>query len=262
VLGPSGVWITDELPSTDHLDGPTQMRVQRLARRHCFPVHCHPWHQFVYATSGILMVTVENSWYVISPKQAMWVSKGIPHTTGALQEAEFRSLYIAETPSLGMPHRSVVLSVTPLLRALIVELAEVGQCREDESYIRRVEALILDQLPRQRAMDFYLPWPTNPMVRQICEELYANPADDRDLDNWGKKLGASTRTLTLHFEKDLGMGLREWRVRLRVFKAIDLLETRDNITEVALELGYSTPSAFSFMFRQTMGCAPSEWRRR
>jgi AraC-like DNA-binding protein len=58
------------------------------------------------------------------------------------------------------------------------------------------------------------------------------------------------------------MAPREWRTNLRLFKAIDLLESSDNITEIALQLGYSTPSAFTYMFHQKMGCTPSEWRRR
>ncbi|WP_413761059.1 helix-turn-helix domain-containing protein [Vibrio vulnificus] len=31
---------------------------------------------------------------------------------------------------------------------------------------------------------------------------------------------------------------------------------------MALDLGYASTSAFSYMFRLEMGCTPSAWRRR
>ncbi|MTJ80305.1 MAG: AraC family transcriptional regulator [Telmatospirillum sp.] len=255
-------WIRVDLPRIDQLNGKLVLRFQHLPRRHGFPVHQHRWNQIVYASSGTLLVTVGNNWYVISPDQAMWVPTGVPHTTGALQDAELRNLYVADSLDVGMPPRSLMLSVTPLLRALIMELADVHQRPEDADYVGRLETLTLDQLPRQPELDFHLPWPKSPMLQSMCQALYSNPADRRDLEAWSRQLGTSPRTLTRHFERELGISLREWRLRLRLFKAIDLLETEDNITAIALDLGYNTPSAFTHMFHQRTGCTPSDWRRR
>lgn len=71
----------------------------------------------------------------------------------------------------------------------------------------------------------------------------------------------SPRTLTRHFENEVGMSLRDRRQRLRLFKAIELLGRELPITEIALRLGYSSASAFIFMFRSEMSISPLQYRR-
>ncbi|MDD3353447.1 helix-turn-helix transcriptional regulator [Zoogloea sp.] len=254
-------WSPVAVPDMASLPGPVFLRSQCLPARHIFPVHSHRWNQLVYATAGTLVVTVADSWYVITPEQAIWVPTGVEHTTGALHGAEFRNLYVADQPGLGMPGGCTVLSVTPFLRALIVELDDIHKRGEEERYIGRINQLILDQLRRLPVLDFHLPWPKTPMLQRICEALYASPADPRSVEDWGAELGASGRTLARRFEKEIGMGLREWRHRLRLFRAVEWLAAGRSVTEVALELGYGSTSAFTFMFRQEMGCSPTEWKR-
>ena len=256
-------WSEIAVPEIEFLPKPVFMRSQFLTARQVFPVHSHRWNQFVYAISGTLLVTVEDSLYVITPEQAMWVPTGVLHTTGALHGAEFRNLYVADLPGLAMPDRCTVFAVSPLLRALIIELAEPRTATEDEVYVDQLNGLIIEQLRRLQRQDFHLPWPRSATLRQLCETLYANPADERSVDEWGRMLGASARTLARHFEKETGMSLRDWRYRLRLFLAVEwLCSSARSITEIALDLGYASPSAFTYMFRQEMGCSPTEWRAR
>lgn len=255
-------WISVDVPEIEALPRPVYLRSQCLPARHIFPVHSHRWNQFVYATAGTLVVTVEDCWYVITPEQAIWVPTGVLHTTGALHGAEFRNLYVADLPGLGMPRTCTALSVSAFLRALIIELVDVGKRNEDDAYVEQVNGLILAQLRRLPVQDFHLPWPKSPMLRKICEALYASPADPRGADEWGAELGASSRTLARRFEKELGINLREWRHRLRLFRAVEWLGAGRSVTDIALELGYASTSAFTYMFRQEMGCSPTEYRGR
>lgn len=91
--------------------------------------------------------------------------------------------------------------------------------------------------------------------------LYADPANSRYAETWGLEVGMSQRTLARRFEQEVGMNLRTWRQRLRLFKAIELLGSSLPITEIALRLGYSSVSAFIFMFRSEMGISPLQYRR-
>lgn len=254
-------WIAEAVPEIDVLPRPVFLRSQCLPARHIFPIHTHRWNQFVYATSGTLVVTVEDCWYVITPEQAIWVPTGVAHTTGALNGAAFRNLYVADQPALGLPAACTAFAVTPLLRALIVELGEIAPRDEDEAYIGQVNSLILAQLRRLPVQSFHLPWPKSPLLRKICEVLYASPADPRGVEEWGALLGASSRTLARRFEKELGLSLRAWRHRLRLFRAVEWLGAGRSVTDIALELGYASSSAFTYMFRQEMGCSPTEYRR-
>ncbi|WP_239002886.1 AraC family transcriptional regulator [Rhodovastum atsumiense] len=250
------------MPHIDHLPRAILFRSQCIRPGHRVHIHTHAWHKLTYTVSGTLIVFDDNSRFLLPPEQAMWMPAGIPHATGALQQAEFRSLYIADRPDLRMPNSITTITVTPLLRSLILELSEIERNGDKDAYIRRVEALVLEQLPRQTVRNLSLPWPKGPILKKICDQLYADPSDMRDLEEWGREFGASARTLTRRFEHELGIGFREWRNRLCLFRAIDLLQTTTNsITEIAFMLGYSTPSAFSYMFRQQMGSSPSSWRR-
>jgi AraC-like DNA-binding protein len=255
-------WTLVDVPDIDTLPRPVWLRAQDLPPRHVFPMHVHPWNQFVYATAGTLTVTVDDSWYVITPEQAIWVPTGVEHTTGARHGANFRNLYVADAPDLAMPRECTLFSVSPLLRALIVELQDLGDASDDSAYLERIDALVLAQLQRLKVEPLQLPWPRNPMLHRICEALYDAPADTRSLEDWGRELGASPRTLTRRFERDLGISLREWRHRLRLFLSLERLCAGGSVTRIALELGYASPAAFTCMFRRNMGCSPSEWRGR
>lgn len=255
-------WVTVDVPEIQRLPKVIYLRSQQLAAKQMFPMHYHQWHQLVYASSGSLVVTMDSSWYVITPEQAIWLPAGVWHTAGALNDTAFRNLYVADTPEFTMPQHCAVFAVSAFFRALVIELEHAQTRMETEPYIDQLNALICEQLKRLPVQDFYLPWPHSAHLRLICEALYADPGDTRSVEEWGQVLGASARTLTRRFEKEVGISLRNWRYRLRLFRALEWLCTGRSVTEIALALGYASTSAFTYMFRQEMGCAPTEWRVR
>lgn len=215
----------------------------------------------VYAISGVLTVAMEGRSFVISPEQAVWLPTGLRHRVGSLFGAEFRSLWIADGAGGSLPRNPTVFGVSTLLRALIVEAAAIEGREGGDGYADRVTSLILDQLRRARPLTGALPWPRAGALSALCETLYADPADPREAEAWGRSLGMSGRTLARRFEAELGMSLRSWRRRLRLFKAIELLGGGLDVTRTALELGYGSTSAFVYAFRTEMGCSPRAYRR-
>lgn len=249
-------WTTVAVPALDHLPRPLSLRSQTLPRHHVFPLHQHAWNQFVYATSGTLLVEVDTVWHVITPEQAIWVPTGMMHSTGALQDAAFRNLYVANQVADALPARPTVFAISPLLRELIVELVQSQSRPEPACFFDRLDAVILDQLQRLQQQDFALPWPHSRPLRQMCEALYQAPDDPRPVEVWGRQIGLSARTITRRFEQEVGISLRRWRQRLRLFRALEWLGEGRSITRIALDLGYASPSAFIYMFRQEMGISP------
>jgi AraC-like DNA-binding protein len=188
--------------------------------------------------------------------------KGTRHRVGSLFGSEFRSLWIAGDAGAGVADASAVFRVSPLLQALIIEAAEI-QVREDASgYAERVTALILDQLHRAEPLPTALPWPRGDALLKLCEALYADPSDPRGNEEWGKLLGKSGRTLARRFNDEVGMPLSQWRGRLRLVKAVEMLGGGRSVTETALDLGYGSPSAFIYAFRREMGMSPQAYCRR
>jgi AraC-like DNA-binding protein len=255
-------WETIEAPPGLAPPRPITVRAQSIPARHSFPEHTHDWNQMVYAISGVLTVAVEGHSFVISPEQAVWLPTGLRHRVGSLLGAEFRSLWIADEAGHGLPASPTVFAVTPLLKALIVEAAEIEGEEDPDGYAGRVADLVLDQLRRARPLPGALPWPRGgSSLTVLCEALYADPADPRGPEAWGRELGMSERTLARRFEAEMGMSLRSWRRRLRLFKAIELLGGGLDVTRTAMELGYGSTSAFVYAFRTEMGCSPQAYMR-
>lgn len=260
-VGP--LWKPIEAPPEAAAPHPMTVRAQSIPARHYFPEHAHGWNQLVYAIGGVLAVTVEGRSFVISPEQAVWLPTGLVHRVGSLLGAEFRSLWITRDATCGLPEdRATLFGVSPLLQTLIVEAAAIDGTEQDDGYAGRITGLILDQLRRARPLPHALPWPREGPLNVLCEALYADPADGRGPDAWGRQLGMSARTLARRCEAELGMSLRSWRRRLRLFKAIELLGGGLSVTQTALELGYGSPSAFIYAFRADTGCSPQAFIRR
>ena len=239
---------------------PMTVRAQSVPARHHFPEHSHLWNQMVYAISGVLTVNTSAGSVVISPEQAVWLPTGLPHIVGSLLGAEFRSLWIADDVDSGLSKtHPTVFSVSPLLKALIVEAYEIENDKNDSGYHNRVTELIIDQLRQSRAITEALPWPKGSALSTMCEALYADPADPRQQEEWGRELGMSGRTLARHFVAETGLSLRTWRRRLRLFRAVELLGGGLGVTQTAMELGYGSTSAFVYAFHQEMGCTPQSY---
>ncbi|MXQ10318.1 AraC family transcriptional regulator [Microvirga makkahensis] len=255
-------WGTIEAPPGTVPPQPITVRAQLIPARHFFPEHAHRWNQMVYAISGVLTVAVEGRSFVISPEQAVWLPTGLRHRVGSLVGAEFRSLWIADEAGRDLPKIATVFSVTPLLRALIVEVTAIEAEEDSDGYAGRVTDLILDQLRRAQPLPGALPWPRGgSSLTALCEALYADPSDPRGPEAWSRELGMSERTLGRRFEAEVGMSLRSWRRRLRLFKAIELMGGGLDVTRTALELGYGSTSAFVYAFRTEMGRSPQAYMR-
>jgi AraC family transcriptional regulator len=66
--------------------------------------------------------------------------------------------------------------------------------------------------------------------------------------------------LTQVFQLVEGMPLYRYQLRLRLARALDLLDNYDDLTALSLELGFSSHSHFSSAFRNAYGRTPSEFK--
>jgi AraC family transcriptional regulator len=67
--------------------------------------------------------------------------------------------------------------------------------------------------------------------------------------------------LTQLFQRVEGIPLYRYQLRLRLARALQLLNDYDDVTELALDLGFSSHSHFSASFKQVYGQTPSTFRR-
>jgi AraC-like DNA-binding protein len=95
-------------------------------------------------------------------------------------------------------------------------------------------------------------------VNKVISLLRGNLAAPPDLLELGRRVGCSPFHLSRTFSQELGMTIPRYLRQLRMESAAKLLLSgKFNVTEAALEVGYSSLSHFSQAFCQTMGCCPN-----
>jgi AraC family transcriptional regulator len=99
-------------------------------------------------------------------------------------------------------------------------------------------------------------------VERACDFLVKNYRSPVSVQRVAAAAGLSPSRLAQVFPRIVGMPIHRYLNELRLRRAVDLLEGgRDSLTDLALELGFSSHSHFTFAFRREFGVAPSEWRR-
>ena len=94
-------------------------------------------------------------------------------------------------------------------------------------------------------------------VEQVIFLLKQNLAEPPTLEELGRKIGCSHFYLSRVFSNHTGQTITQYLRQLRMERAAELLRSGEfNVTEAALEVGYSSPSHFSAAFHETFGCCP------
>jgi AraC-like DNA-binding protein len=91
--------------------------------------------------------------------------------------------------------------------------------------------------------------------------LAADPGRRWTLAAIAKEVGVSPVYLTQIFAQAEGVPLYRYQLRLRLARALDLLADYDDLTMLALDIGFSSHSHFSAAFRQLYGKTPVEFQR-
>ncbi|GAA3078570.1 AraC-like DNA-binding protein [Kribbella aluminosa] len=185
----------------------------------------------MYAGRGVLAVTTDAGTWAAPATTAIWIPARTLHQHRAYGETTLHTIGLTENPlELDAP---TAPSVTPLLRELILTYtsaeewesprAQAGEaapsarlsdaaarvaratCREHGESAERLRLVLLDQLRGSAERPTYLPAGRDPRLVAVCELLRKDPADSRTFAELGRVVGASERTLSRLFKRELGM---------------------------------------------------------
>ena len=224
--------------------------------------HVHPWAQLVYAATGVMSVATPQAAWLVPPTRAIWVPGGTPHQIDMRGAVAMRTLYLApggEDPRLA---ECRAIEVTPLLRELILHIVRLGLLDAADPGHARLEGLLTDLLAQGETAPLVLPLPQDARARGFAERLLADPSATTPLAELARGSGASLRTLQRLFLAETGMPLEAWRGRVRMQQAVVSLSGGAAVTEVALDAGYRSVSAFIAAFKRAFGTTPSRYRAR
>ena len=228
-----------------------------------YPVHRHPWGEFVFSFSGVLEMKADGKEFRVPPSFGLWHPPESEHHGSNTRRSIHSSLYVDKELAIerGMPDETCALLVNPMLKAILNHLRfqppQPPYTRED----RKLLDVVLDQLVVAPITGSYLPVSSDPLLNKVLGYLKDNPASDRPLHVLARQFGTTDRTLARKAQQDLGMSVSEWRQRHKVLRSIPMLQEGMCVESIALDLGYSTASAFIAMFRRLLDTTPDEYRR-
>ncbi len=221
--------------------------------------HRHARHQLVYAIHGLMVVLSGQGRWVVPSTRALWMPAGAEHAVRCIGQVRMRSLYVRPDAIERMPVRAAVVDVGPLLSELIRSAAQVPWDHPADSRDGRLMRLILDELHALPTLPLHLPQPQDPRLQRVCAALEADPADASTLQAWARRLQLDVKTLQRLFRRELDMTFGHWRQQVRLLRGLERLAAGDRIIDIAVELGYDSPSAFTAMFRRQFGVPPSRF---
>lgn len=223
------------------------------------PEHAHGADQAIYATHGVMEVSVGQSFWLIPPQFAIWIPARTMHRIRMPGAVSMRTLYLRRGLAPKLPPTCTVLHVTPLLRELILETVRIGQLRTRNRLHQALRDLVVFHLEAASPVPTFLTMPQDPRALTVAQALISNQAHSPSLQALCAGAGASVRTIERMFRREVGTDFATWRRQARLMKAVELLAGGSSVKQVAFAIGYRQPSAFVEMFRRAFAATPKAW---
>ncbi|THT98749.1 AraC family transcriptional regulator [Lampropedia puyangensis] len=220
--------------------------------------HQHARGQLLCATKGLISVSAAHSRWVVPATHAVWIPPDVPHSLRSHGPFSGWSLYVAADVCAAMPAQPCVLSVSGLLREAVLRSTSWSGTGLDAAQ-SRLAHVMLDEMAALPRVALGLPMPSDTRLLRIAQALSERPGDDRSLDAWARWAGIAPRTMSRRFIAETGFSFTEWRQRVRLLGALELLMSGQSVMATALDMGYDNVSGFIALFRRFFGVTPGQY---
>lgn len=253
------VRVPDDDQSLDAVPRPISWRARDVETPLLVASHRHRRVQLLYASKGIMTVRTDVGFWVVPPQRAVWIPSGENHEVRSDAVLHLRSLYFDPSLVPDMPDQCSVVSISPLLRELILAVFDLPVLYDPSGAEGRFLSVLLDQVRNLPAAPLSLTLPRDKRILPIAEALISAPANTQTLAAWSSTIGGSERTLARLFIKETGMTFGQWRQQARLHAALSQLAEGAPVGQTAADLGYESQSAFIAMFRKALGKTPKQY---
>lgn len=221
--------------------------------------HSHEFGQLISADSGSMYVGTSDRVLLLSPAMAVWIPPDAQHWLRFGSENVMRYVDVNRDEAERLGNTCRVFAMTPLLGALFRATMPDGIKARTAKHIRALYGLIRHEILSARDVPLFLVMPQDNRIRGLAEAALDDPGKVRSVEAWLADAPASRKTIERLFVSETGMPPSRWLRHARVLHAVSLLASGQKVTTVALDMGYESSSAFSYMFRQTLGVSPREF---
>ncbi len=225
---------------------------------------CVDRHYLLYAVRGAMRLEYDAISWTLPPARAALIRAGEPIEI-TIQQPMTTSSVLFDSGFVDAPTSALtVIDMTPLARALVTECS---QWIDEQASLGGYAVVMFRALAAttwalaERPSRTHMPTGRSAEVRRALAITADQMADQPRFDAIAADVGLAPRSLARRFEQELGMTWRGALRRLRVLGSIELLAgTQASITQIAMDVGYSSLSAFESAFRDHVGKTPTEYR--
>jgi AraC family transcriptional regulator len=205
----------------------------------------------------------ECRWKAVSPEpfQSIQVAIGLPALDRAMEE-----VFGADAPRARL--RDVSAFTDPALEFWVEQVRDELQRRKASPlYVQSIAHAVAIHLARNYTQKLQGSGSGSPSLpgyklRQMTEWMADHLADEFNLGQLATRAGLSKFYFDRLFKTATGVSPSKYHTTLRMDEAKRLLrESKDDIIDVAMIVGYANPSHFAQVFRKETGLSPSDYRR-
>ncbi|NIJ44770.1 AraC-like DNA-binding protein [Wenyingzhuangia heitensis] len=220
--------------------------------------HSHPRAQLIYATNGVMKVVTNHQIWMVNPLQGLWIPGGEEHQVFFQKDVNLFSAFIDPSVANTLPFDSLAFDISIFLKELLFKIISFNN-KLATNQQKRIIAVFLDELALVKPSLTFLPTSNHPKLKKVVNLLMMDLSNKYTIDYYANHVNISTRTLSRLFVKELGMNYSNWCIRFKLLEAIKKLGEKQSVKEIAIDLGYETPSAFIYMFKKNLGKTPANY---
>lgn len=231
----------------------------RFSHAETSPRHAHPLGHLVHAASGVLSLLTDDGAWIAPSTRFAWVPACFEHRHRAHGRTDMRIVHLSPELAALLPTGPAVLVATPLAREAALALTS-GRPR-DASALDNLRRVIVDEATTAPEQPLHLPEPHDPRLRAAVRLVARDLSTPVSLSVLADRTGTGERTLSRLFQAETGMGYRQWRLQLRVHRALVMLADGASVTDTAAACGWATSSQFIEQFTPLIGMTPGRYRQ-
>jgi YesN/AraC family two-component response regulator len=251
-----------------------------VEEKYTSPKHWHKEIEMIYVETGMATISVDSKMLAINQGEVMIINGGAAHfyaditKHGKVWVIKFCKdiLMNVNFSKENNNHISKLYDHTFMctsdenLRKIISEILNsryddyqecyiISKLLEFTVYILRDSKIIFNTFSTVEASN-------SKFLTVILDYINENSAKDINLQMLADYLGFSVYYCSKYIKKNTGMNFIEYLNAVRIVNAeVLLLNTDKNITEIALETGFSSSSSFNRVFKKIKGKCPKEYRK-
>ena len=221
-----------------------------------YPNITRPFSIIYYALDGSAFYTLDGVEHPFKKEHLYILPADKVFSLRELEDDKFYSLFIHAYTSpkitslieIDVTQDSFLSDILAMIRKYIPE--------QNHSYVHHLTNLLVSY-----ACDTYPGTATalHTKIKEYIEEHFLQVMKGSSLS---KQFNYSSSYITKVFRDEYNLTPKQYATQLLLQKSVLLLHENLSINEIAQELCFSSPENFSRFFKNSYGCAPSEYRKR